>query len=261
MTQQPLDVIPLWGVFALTIGFVFLLVEVGFLLGAARRRRSEDVKDASVGQMVGATLGLLAFMLAFTFGMAATRYDNRRALVMQEANAIQDAYLRAELLPQQQRAEIRSLLRRYVETRISWSGAEQVHEAIAESEAVQQRLWSHAVALGQEHPNSVMIGLFVFSVNELIDLHTKRVKAGLKSRIPFVIFSMLFFVTSLANASVGYLAGIAGKRANLVSVALVLAYASVFYLIIDLDRPHGGLLIASQQPLHDLRQRISVSPP
>jgi len=175
MEQQPLDFIPMWGVFALTIGFVFLLVEAGFLLGAARRKRSEDVKDASVGQMVGATLGLLAFMLAFTFGMAATRYDNRRALVMEEANAIQDAYLRADLLPQQHRAEIRSLLRQYVEIRTSWSGAEQVHEAIAKSEAVQQRLWSHAVALGQEHPNSVVVALFITSVNEVVDLHTKRV--------------------------------------------------------------------------------------
>ena len=78
MQNHPLDIIPVWGVLIITLAFVFVVVEVGFRLGAAKRRRTEDVKEAAVGSMVGATLGLLAFMLAFTFGMAATRYDARR---------------------------------------------------------------------------------------------------------------------------------------------------------------------------------------
>lgn len=261
MANQPLDIIPLWGVFALTVGVVLAVVEIGFWLGESKRRRHEDIKDASLGSMVGATLGLLAFMLAFTFGMAASRYDTRRGHVLEEANAIHTCYLRAEMLPQPHSNEIRSLLRQYLEIRTSWYTAEQAQNAIASSEAVQQRLWTAAVTVGREHPDSVVAGLFVTALNQVFDLHSKRVKAALRSRIPVVILIILFFVTTLANLSVGYLAGIAGKRANLVSIALVLAYSSVFYLIIDLDRPHGGLLTASQHPLHDLRKTMAAPPP
>lgn len=261
MQNHPLDIIPVWGLFTLTIGFVFAVVEIGFRLGEAKRRRSDDVKDAAVGSMVAATLGLLAFMLAFTFGMAAARFDARRTLVLEEANALYTVYLRANLLPQSHGTEIRSLLREYVDIRFKWSGPEELQKAIARSEDIQARLWSEAVTLGRENPDSVVIGLFITTLNEVIELHVKRVRAGLNSRIPTVILFVLFFVTSLATLSMGYLAGIGGKRANLVNVALVFAFSSVIYLIIDLDRPQEGLLKVSQQPLRDLKQKMAVFPP
>jgi len=261
MQNNPLDLVPVWGVFVITIAFVFAIVEIGFLLGAVKRRREEDVKDAALGSMVGATLGLLAFMLAFTFGMAATRHDTRRGLVLDEANALQTTYLRADLLPQPQRAKSRLLLREYVELRFSSIGPQELKQAIARSEDIQQRLWSEAVALGEKKPDSVMVGLYLSTLNEVINLHAKRVKAGLRSRIPVLIIAVLYFVTLLAMVSMGYVAGIAGKRAHLVSLALVLAFSSVICLIIDLDRPQEGLLKVSQQPLQDLRNKMAVSPP
>jgi len=261
MQNHPLDIIPVWGLFVVTIAFVFAVVETGFRLGAAKRRRTEDVKEAAVGSMVGATLGLLAFMLAFTFGMAATRYDTRRGLVLEETNALHTAYLRADLLPQPHRAKSRSLLREYVDIRFKWSGPQELQHAIAKSEDIQQLLWSEAVALGEKNPESVVVGLYITTLNEVIELHAKRVRAGISGRIPVVILAVLFFVTSLATISMGYLAGIAGKRTNLVTLALVLAFSSVIYLIIDLDRPQEGLFKVSQQPLRDLRQKMTVSPP
>ena len=261
MQNHPLDIIPVWGLFVMTIAFVFAVVEAGFRLGEVKRRRTEDVKEAAVGSMVGATLGLLAFMLAFTFSIAATRHDTRRGLVFEEANALHTAYLRADLFPQTHRAKSRSLLREYVEIRFKWSGPQELQHAIARSEDIQQRLWSEAVALGEKNPESVVVGLFITTLNEVFELHMKRVRAGLNSRIPVVILAVLFLVTALATVSMGYLAGIAGKRTNLVSIALVLAFSSVIYLIIDLDRPQEGLLKVSQQPLQELRQKMIVSPP
>jgi hypothetical protein len=199
-------------------------------------------------------------MLGFTFSMASSRHDTRRSLVLEEANTLQTAYLRAELLPQPQRSEIRSLLPEYVETRLKWADHRDVGNAIARSEEIQQQIWSRAVAVGERNPGSVVVGLFIETLNEAIDLHTKRVRAGLWSRIPAAILFVLFFVTFLAMISMGYLAGIAGKRANLVNFALGLAFSSVLFLIIDLDRPREGLLKVSQQPLVELRQKISASP-
>jgi len=110
-TVQPLDILPLWGVFALTITLVLISMEFGFRIGKRRIRFEEDTKNSSTSSMVGAVLGLLAFMLAFTFGMSSQRYDTRRQLLREEANTVNTAYLRAGLLSEPRRTEIRSLLR------------------------------------------------------------------------------------------------------------------------------------------------------
>lgn len=98
-SSGPLDALPLWGLFLAILLLVLLSVEGGYRLGKYRRSRSEEEKEAPVGAMVGATLGLLAFLLAFTFGLAATRFDTRRQVLLDEANAIGTTYLRAGMLP------------------------------------------------------------------------------------------------------------------------------------------------------------------
>src|SRR4051812_10427232 len=95
----PLDALPLWALFAATIVVVLLSIEAGHRLGQFRRRHSEDEKEAPVGAIVGATLALLGFVLAFTFGVAASRFDARRQIVVEEANAVGTTFLRAGLLP------------------------------------------------------------------------------------------------------------------------------------------------------------------
>src|SRR6185369_11360805 len=118
--------------------------------------------------------------------------------------------------------------------------------------------WIRTAAEGERNPRSIVVGLYINTLNELIDLHTKRVQAGLRSRIPSVIIYALYFVTVLAMASVGYLAGLTGKRNYFVTGALVLAFSSVMLLIIDLDRPHEGLLKVNQQVLVDLQKKLAA---
>ena len=260
LSMRLLDTLPLWGVFVMTIAVVAISVEAGFRLGAARRRRSEEMKDAAVGPMVGATLGLLAFMLTFTFGMAAGRFDTRRQLIRDEASAVQTTILRAGFLAEPRRTEIRALLREYVEVRLAGARQPDPWPAIARSEEINRQLWGRAVAEGEKNPNSVVVGLFITTLNELIDLHARRVQAGLRSRIPPVIVQVLYFVTILAMGSVGYLAGLAGKRIHLVTGALVLAFSTVMILIIDLDRPLEGRLEVDQQVLVDLQKKLAAPP-
>src|ERR1041385_3910873 len=108
-----LDALPLWGLFIVILLVVLISVEFGYRLGRYRRSRREQEKEAPVGTMVGATLGLLAFILAFTFGLAANRFDIRRELLLDEANAIGTTYLRAGMLPERGQ-QVRDLLRAYV---------------------------------------------------------------------------------------------------------------------------------------------------
>jgi len=115
--NSPLDALPLWALFIFILGVVLLSVEGGYRLGKYRRSRREEEKEAPLGTMVGATLGLLAFILAFTFGLAAARFDSRRQVLLDDANAIGTTYLRAGMLPEGGE-QIRGLLRDYVGARL-----------------------------------------------------------------------------------------------------------------------------------------------
>lgn len=252
-----LDALPLPAVFLLIISLVLLSIDGGFRLGRYRRQRSEQEKDAPVGAMVGSTLGLLAFMLAFTFGMAASRFDARKALVLEEANAIGTTYLRAAMLPVGS-DEVRGLLRDYVDQRLAAVSSGDVVNALKQSEALQSRLWTLATAAGTQHPNSIVVGLFIESLNDVIDLHTKRVVAGLRNRIPGTIWVSLFVMTALSLGAMGYHSGLAGPTRSLAILAVAVAFSAVIGLVVDLDRPQEGALTVSQQPLIDLRQSMSA---
>jgi hypothetical protein len=257
-SNGPLDALPLWGLFIIILVVVLLSVELGYRLGKYRRSRHEEEKEAPLGTMVGATLGLLAFVLAFTFGLAAARFDARRQVLLDEANAIGTTYLRAGMLPEHGE-EVRRLLRDYVTTRLELVQPGKLAEGIRKSENIQQQLWNEAQTVGQKNPNSIVVGLFVQSLNQMIDLHASRMQAGLRSRIPGAIWLGLFAVAALSLATMGYHAGLSGTRRSLATIAVAVTFSVVIELIADLDRPQEGVLRVSQQALLDVQR--SMNPP
>lgn len=253
-----LDALPLWALFIVILLVVLLSVECGYRLGKYRRGRREQEKEAPVGTMVGATLGLLAFILAFTFGLAASRFDTRRQLLLDEANAIGTTYLRAGMLPERGE-QIRALLRDYVGARLDAVRSGNVAEGISHSENIQHQVWAEAETVGEKNPNSIVVGVFVQSLNEMIDLHAKRVQAGIRSRIPGAIWLGLFAVAVLSLTAMGYLEGLTGTRRSLAVLAVAVAFSVVIEPIADLDRPQEGVLRVSQQALLDVQK--SMHPP
>jgi uncharacterized protein (DUF2236 family) len=206
--------------------------------------------------MVSATLGLLAFILAFTFGLAATRYDARRQLVLEEANAVGTTYLRAGMLPER-RDDIRALLRQYVDNRLTTARTRELAEGIRRAEQIQLQLWHLAVPIAEKNPASIIVGLFVQSLNDVIDLHAKRVTAGVRNRIPIAIWAALYSVAVFSFAALGYHAGLTRTRRSLALLPVAFTFSVVIGLIADLDRPWEGTLTVSQQALHDLRQTMN----
>jgi len=255
-----LDAIPLWALFILTLFLVLLSIEGGYRLGRYRLTRSEHEKEAPVGAMVAAMLGLLAFMLAFTFGLAAQRFDTRRQVLLDEANAIGTTYLRAAMLPERGE-ELRSLLRKYVEVRLDAVRFDDVSAGIRESESLQNELWSNTVDLARKNPDSIVVGLFVQSLNELIDLHATRVAAGVRSRIPSPIWLALFAVAAIALGAMGYHAGLVRTSRPLAILAVGVTFTAVIGLIADLDRPTQGIVRVSQQALIDVRESMRAPAP
>jgi hypothetical protein len=221
-----------WGLFVAILAVLLLSVECGYRLGKFRRSRHELEKEAPVGTMVGATLGLLAFILAFTFGLAAARFDTRRQVLLDEANAIGTTYLRAGMLPERGE-EVRRLLRDYVSTRLEAIQPGKLAGGIRRSENIQQQVWTEAETVGQKNPNSIVVGLFVQSLNQMIDLHASRMQAGLRSRIPGAIWLGLFAVAALSLATMGYHAGLSGTGRSLAILAVAVTFSVVIELITD----------------------------
>lgn len=258
---QTLDTIPLWGIFLVMALLFMVAAEVGFRLGRFRRDHGEaEISHANA--IIAATLALMAFMLAFTFGMGGSRFDTRRHLVVDESNAIGTAYLRTAMLPEPERTEIRNLLREYVEVRLKIVrdlrryGA----EGLARSKELHRLLWQRAAAMGRGNDRSVTVGLFIESLNQMIDLHSRRLAAGLVDRIPAVIWTTLVFIGILGTAVIGYRAGLTGHRGVPATLALILAFSAVMILIMDLDRPGQSLFKVSQGSMVDLLESMDPSP-
>lgn len=256
MGSEPLDILPLWALLPCVFVLVLLSVEGGYRLGT-RMAREEDDGDTPLGEMIAATLGLLAFLLAFTFSLAANRYDTRRQLLLDEANAIGTTWLRAGLLPEGG-DEIRALLLQYTDVRLAAPHG-QLQESVRLSEQLQAQLWERITPIAASGKNPVIVGLFIASLNDLIDLHAKRLTASVRNRIPIAIWSALYCVTVLSFVALGYHAGLLRVRRSLAIVPVAFTFAVVIGLIADLDRPQEGTLTIGQEPLIDVLR--SMAPP
>jgi hypothetical protein len=249
----------LWLIFLISIGALFLFTELGFHLGRRAASTTSDHARSQVGTIQGALLGLLALLLGFTFAMAMSRFEVRKQLILDEANAIGTTFLRTQLLPEPQRREIADLLRRYVRVRLEFYEAgtdnkklDAVNNATAK---LQAQLWSAGAALGEKDPRAVTFGLFLQSLNEVIDLHNKRLTA-LENHVPEIILILLYFVALVATGLIGYGCGLGEVRNFFVTVVASVLIAAVIMVIIDLDRPRRGLIRGSQQRLVELRDSL-----
>ena len=257
-----MDAIPMWVLFAATIIVVVIAIEAGHRLGDAVHRRSEDEKEPPVSAKMAAILGLLAFILVFAFGIVYDRYDNRRELVRNEANAIGTAYLRSDFMSEPDRSKTRKLFREYLDTRIAAAKSrnfDQTQKVLTESNRIQHQLWDMAVVNAFKDMNSDVAALYIDSLNQVIDIHALRVAVGLQARIPAGIWLVLYILVFLGMFGVGYQTAIAGSaRRSWATPILAFAFSLVIVLIVSLDRPQSGFITVSQQPLIDLRASMEM---
>ena len=256
LPTQPLDSIPLWAIFLLILGLLLLATEVGFQAGRAWKRRVAE-PDTVIGPMVAATLGLVGFLLAFMTSIAADRFGARRALVLEEANAVGTAYFRAGYLPAPYPAESRDLLREYVDVRLEAMEPGQAEAAIARSEEIQLDLWRSAEDVVIATGGSDVYALYLESINGVIELHTQREIAAFYTRLGGSLLLALFELTVLGMFILGFGNSMDNKRSMIALVTLILVFGSVLYLIMDLDRSQEGFFQVSQQPLISLQERIA----
>jgi ABC-type nitrate/sulfonate/bicarbonate transport system substrate-binding protein len=256
-----LESAPLSVVFAVMVLIVLLAIESGFLLGRTNRKQIQEAQVNPVSTSVGAVLAMMAFVIAFTFGSANTRFDARKAALLEDVTAIQTAYLRASLLPEPQRTTVRNLLRDYVQARagiVYAYGQPDTLELVQQRALVLQELmWSHVQTLAEAGGEDKVYVLVVRALNDVFNLHTKRVVLGAHYRIPSAMWMALIVASGVAMFAVGFQFGIVGnRRIHTVNLALALTFALVMVLAFDLDRAGEGLVAINQQPMIDLYQSM-----
>jgi hypothetical protein len=244
-------------VFGIVLGTTLL----GAFLGGRLRAHSETLREPfSVVQ--AALLGLVALILAFGLTMAVGRYDQRRAAVVDDANAIGTTYLRAQTLHEPIRTQSLDLLVRYTDASIALSNAVPASAAqaaaIADEEELQRSLWRLGAEALAGSPTDSAPRLYIETLNEMIDMQTVRVSA-LNNRVPPAVL-----VIAITGAAVGlgllalYLAILSR---GVVTVILAAGFVSILLLItFDLDRPTRGFVTVPDGPLVALRASMELPP-
>ena len=240
---------------------VIVSIVVGYALGRVQRRRSADNPEGPLGAIVGSMLGLLAFILAFTFGIVTSRFDTRKQLLLQDVNAIATATLRTDLLPEPHRTECRALMKRYLDLRVAViRDQSQLPRLAAESESLEVGLWQHAVALARQDMNSDIGALFVEAINDLSNTRRDRTTVGLLYRIHGVIWGGLLWITVGSMMSVGFQFGLAGRMSWILSIILAITFSAVIVLIARLDRTEKGAILVDQRPMIELQHKLEAQP-
>ena len=241
---------------------VVIPVWIGTRLGYRQREKlGGQVDHSPIGSVVGAGLGLFAFILAFTFQMTTTRFDSRKDQLMAEVGSIRTTYMRAELLKDSNRIPCRQLLKRYLDLRIKFiEGGIEYDRLIRRSTQIQDSLWLQAVTLAQEDRSSEMYALFASSINEMVDVYHKRIVTGLHYRLPPVIRWVLYFIAFFSMMLLGFQFGISGKGNPAITVVLALIFAAVIWLINALDDPTSKIVRINHKQVYELQQELEANP-
>jgi hypothetical protein len=251
-----LDSLPIVLVFVGTVIFIIAFFEVGFRFGRYSQSRNSKGGDGSLGPMVGSTLAMLAFVLAITFSMAASRYDQRNQNLLDEVNAIESAYRRAGLLAEPNRSAMRQHLVEYVDLRVSSLNRGGREQALARSLEIHDLLWTDVTSAVSKNPSRVST-MLVQSVSDVISTHESRITSAVRRRIPPEIWFALYAIAAFAMISVGAQSGLSRTRRLMQVIPTALGFAMLITLIVDLDRPVDlGQVKVNQAAMIDLRNKM-----
>lgn len=256
------DALPLSAVLVITLVIVLAAIEVGYRLGRWRQAQlgGHNESEAQLSSMTGAHLALLAFIMAFSFSMAAGHYGDRRELVQKDANAIGTAYLRASLIEAPETAAIQELLLEYTAMRAKIETTTDFDSVIRRSDEIHQALWQQVQSLTSATSPNVLQSLLIQSLNDVFDVHNDRMAAGLKNRVPPSLWLVLAALLTLSMLGIGYFSGNKGHRNPIASTGLALSFSLILLLIADLDRPAGGSVRADQFAMINLLETLQRSP-
>ena len=231
--------------FYLFLGIV-LFIGLGYYFHARTKTDAEGI-----GTVEGALFALLGLILAFTFGMAGSRYDTKRLVITEEANAISTAFLRVDLYPNDSvKMVFQNHFKEYINARIAnyEAGPNLADYFLTKQrcDSISSLIWNEAINLSKKQENYIATMQIIPALNAMIDVVTTR-ESALKARVPDPIVWLLFFMIIECSFFIGYSIPIT-KKVNLLSIAgFVVLTLMVVYIILDLDRPSRGFINLNEQ--------------
>jgi hypothetical protein len=260
MTPELLYDTPQARIAVILVAALLLASELGYRLARRGRQPHSDLKRTQITSIQAGLLGLLSLLLGFTFAMALSRFEYRKQMVVQESNAIGTVALRSQFPPASRADEVSGLLGRYVRIRLeSVVDTAQASAARArldiEATQLQRRLRHLAHEAAEADVRSVPLGLLTHSVNELIDIKTKR-DIAVANHVPESVLLFLMGLAVLAAGVLGYGNGLAGARIISLTAAYSIIVVLAIVLILDLDRPQQGLARVSQASMAQLEELL-----
>lgn len=231
---------------------LLILLMLCCFLGARLRTRFASARDdhSPDSYILSAVLGLLGLMIAFTFSMALNRYDDRREMVISEANAIGTTWLRAGLIEGQAGKALQKSVADYAHLRSRLPNAGETEAVERQTGAEQRKLWDQMRrSLGATSPP--IFATLINAMNDMFDIAAAR-KAEREAQIPALVVEVVLLYALLSAGIVGYVLGASEPRHRGVTFILFVLLTLSLTLILDLDRPWRGGITISQQPMIDL---------
>jgi len=240
-------------VLALSFVFLFLAAHIGDLLRDRVVPLNEEQRN-DFGVVLGATLTLLGLLIAFSFSMAVSRYDQRKNYEEEEANAIGTEYERVDLLPAGDAARAHELLKKYVDQRVLFyttRDQQRLAKIDADTAELQNELWSTVLPGAAAQPTPPL-ALVVSGMNDVLNSQGYT-QAAWWNRIPIAAWALMTAIALFCNLLIGYGAHRTERRLFLI---LPVAVSIAFFLISDIDSPRGGFIRVAPQNLLGLSQSL-----
>ncbi len=254
--QPPLlfDTLPPYAVFIVFFVLMLFFFESGFRIGKWRKMLKAN-EDKAAEPMIGGVLGLLAFVLAFSFNIASSRYEIRKENVVTDANTITTAFFRADLIPEPQRSAVKARLIAYTKLRADVLNQTDLKTFLKRLSTMQVDIWKTLSTVPAGERNAVFNAL-ASALTAVFDIHEKRINDAIYNRMGNNIWFIIFSITFLSMFMLGVRAGFSEKKTYVTLFPFILALTLMVYLITDLDNPQAGFFRVSQQPILDALSQI-----
>jgi hypothetical protein len=250
-----------WALALVLVAMIGAAAALGTLIGRWLRSR-HDAYHQPVGTVQATLLGLVGLVLAFGLTMAVGRYDNRRAILVQEANDIGTTFLRAQMLTEPNRTMSIELLRQYADVAVDLADrvpdSDRFDDDVVRIGELQRGLWSLAGDTVRADPTGTAPRLYVETLNAMIDSHTDRV-TSLRNRVPGTVVLLEVLGSTIAIGVLALYLALLGRGlvTSLVAAAVVVL---ILFISLDLDRPHRGLITVPDSALVSTRDSMNQPP-
>jgi hypothetical protein len=257
MTFTSLGILTLLGMFCGTL----CMVEIGRHIQAGWLARNPDGAKISTGTIDAAVFGLLGLLIAFTFSGAATRFDTRRTMIVDEANCISTAWSRLDLLPAAAQPPLREKFRQYVDARLTAfrkiPDMAEVKKELDCATSLQNEIWTESLAASRDTNAFFAAPLLMPALNQMFDSATSRT-AGIRMHPPMIVYVTLAVLTLAASLLAGAGMGVGRSRDWIHGLAFVMVMTLTVYVIVDFEFPRVGLIRiqSADQVMIDLRESM-----